>query len=145
MAIVAWTGVDPSLIRSADKVVALGTATMRAALATTTSYVVTSHVSCATARLINLKFTLVWADSTSTEWYIEWSHDATTWWRSVNYSTSGAVNTAIYNYNTYASGASAKWMDPVEPQDIYMRLYVKKTGGVGGDTLAVYATMMGGV
>jgi len=116
-----------------------GFSTPRANLALTTSYVATSHIDCSQANKVNVYFTLTWVDSTSTEYYVEWSHDGATWFRSLNISPSGATNTVLDNTQTRAASASANWVDTFPRQAPYMRLYVKKTGGVGADALKVEA------
>lgn len=116
-----------------------GFSTPRATLATTNSYVVTSHIDCSQGNKINVYFTLTWVDSTSTSYYVEWSHDASTWFRSVNVSPAAGTNTVTMNENVVTLGASTNWVDTFERQAPYMRLYVKKTGGVGADTLKVEA------
>ena len=143
MALVGWTGVSTTLSGKSPNQRVLGTATLRAALATTTSYVASSHVQVSQGHRVVLEFALTWADSTSTQWYVEWSPDGTTWFRSINVSSSGGVNTVTLNNATFASGASAAWVDPIEPEGLYMRVNVKKTGGVGADALAVTATLLG--
>ena len=115
---------------------------LRAALAHTTSYVATGHMKTADGDFVSLALALVWADSTSTEWYVEWSQDGTTWYRSLNYSASAGVITTVANNATLVNGASANWNDgPIRIQDAYMRVQVKKTGGVGADTIAIYASL----
>ena len=114
-----------------------GFSTPRANLALTTSYVATSHIDCSQANKVNVYFTLTWVDSTSTEYYVEWSYDGTTWFRSLNISPSGATNTVLDNTQTRAASASAKWVDTFPRQGSYMRLFVKKSGGVGADALLV--------
>ena len=117
--------------------------TLRAALATTSSYVATSHMRTLDGEWVSLDFALVWVDSTSTQWYVEWSQDGTTWYRSLNYSASAGTITATANNATIVLGASTNWNDgPIRVQDNYMRVQVKKTGGVGADTLAVFATLL---
>lgn len=143
MAQAQWAGVDTSLSGKSPTAIVLGTSAIRAAAATTTSYVASNYVATGQAKRITLEFTLVWVDSTSTEWYIEWSHDGSTWFRSVDYAVGGGTNTGTVNVNTLASSASLKWVDSFEPEGIYMRVNVKKTGGVGADTLAVTAVLLG--
>ena len=143
MALVGITPVNPLYTTKSPTGIIIGSAVLRAALATTTSYVVTSYVSTAQAHRINVQFTMVWAASTSTEWIVEWSPDGTTFYQSVNYSVTGGVNTALLASNTFAAGASATWLDSYEIQDAFMRLSVKKTGGAGADTLAVACTLLG--
>lgn len=116
---------------------------VRAAAVTTTSYVESNHFRCVDGEWLSLDFTLAWVDSTSTEWYVEWSPDGTNFHRSLNYSAAAGVITASLNNATIASSASIKWNDgPIVVQDTYARVVVKKTGGVGADTLAVVATLM---
>ena len=118
--------------------------TLRAALATTTSYVATSHMRTFDAEWVSLDFELVWVDSTSTQWYVEWSRDGTTWYRSLNASASAGTTTCVENANTLVSTATLNWNDgPIRVQGAYMRVSVKRTGGVGADTLAVFATLVG--
>lgn len=114
------------------------TATIRAAAATTTSYVASSHVDLIDVRKVNLLFAVGWVDSTSCEYYVEWSDDASNWYRSINVATAAGVNTVTANNQTIAVTASVKWADSFEKQARYMRVAVKKTGGVGADTLAVF-------
>jgi hypothetical protein len=90
-------------------------------------------------RKVNLLLTLTWVDSTSLEYYVEWSHDASNWFRSINVSTSSGVNTITANNQTFAASASAKLVDSFDKQARYMRVNVKKTGGVGADSLEVIA------
>lgn len=143
MAIATLTGFSAlSKTRPVDNRLLL-TAPLRAVLASTTSYVASNHLYVGQGEKVTFQFALVWADSTSTEWYIEWSPDATTWYRSLNLSAAAGVNTATLNNQSLASGASATWEDSVYVQDVYVRVAVKKTGGVGADTLGVTATILG--
>jgi len=116
---------------------------LRAAAAHTTSYVATSHFRCADAEWFSLDFALVWVDSTSTEWYVEWSQDGTTFYRDTAVAVSGGVGTLAVSSNTIALGATTNWNDgPYRVRDAYARVQVKKTGGVGADTLAVLASLL---
>ena len=117
------------------------TATLRADLATTTSYVASSHVKVVGAKKIALLLKITWVDSTSTEWYVEWSHDGTTFYRSPNLSPSSGTNTVYVNSQTHASGASVNICDSFDAEAAYMRVNVKKTGGVGADKAEIIAQM----
>ena len=143
MAEVSLSGVSTPTDRSVNTR-AQQTATLRASAATTTSYVASSHVRVGQFQYVSLDFILTWVDSTSTEWYVEWSQDGTTWYRSLDYAVSGGTITATLNSATIANAASANWNDgPIAVQDVYMRVFAKKTGGVGADTLAVTVTALG--
>lgn len=116
-----------------------GFVTLRAVLATTSSYVATSHIDCSQASKINVYFTMTWVDSTSHTYYVEWSKDGTTFFRSINNASSGATNTITMNENVATLAASTNWVDTFERQAPYMRLQIKKTGGVGADTMLIEA------
>lgn len=112
--------------------------TARADAALTTSYVASSHVNVERFDSIAALLDLTWVDCTSIEWYVEWSFDESNWFRSVNVDASAGVNTITANSQTYAASASVKLCDggiPVEAP--FVRVAVKKTGGVGADSLAV--------
>lgn len=138
---VALVGVD-SIARNQNNRSAASYA-IRENLALTTSYVQgganTNYFKCLGYDQITLEFTLTWVDSTSVEWYVEWSSDGTNWFRSLNYSASAGVITGVANNATIANSASAKWADSFPVQDVYCRVSFKKTGGVGADALAVTA------
>lgn len=117
--------------------------TLRASAALTTSYVASDYTIVQPGRTVTLEFVLTWADSTSVEWYVEWSSDASTWYRSCNFSASAGTITATLNNATIANSASANWVDgPITVLDRYMRIRAKKTGGVGADALAVRAVVL---
>jgi len=115
----------------------IGHVILREAAALTTSYVASDHTRVTMARRVSLLFTSAWASATSIEYYVEWSWDGTTFFRSVNIATSGATNTLTENLNTLAVGAAKKWIDSFEVQAPYIRVYAKRTGGAAGDTLAI--------
>lgn len=116
--------------------------TLRASAAMTTSYVAGSHFKCQPGRAFALEFALTWADSTSVEWYVEWSSDGSTWYRSCNFAASTGTITATLNNATIANSASANWIDgPITVIDRYARVSVKKTGGSGGDAVAIRAIL----
>lgn len=116
----------------------VGSVALRASAATTTSYVASDHAEVSAYKSLSLEFVLTWVDSTSTEWYVEWSSDATNWYRSTNTATSTGTNTLTLNNQTIALGASSKWVHgPFDVADRYVRVSVKKTGGVGADALGV--------
>lgn len=143
MALATITGFTAdSVLRGNNKKV-LYTAPLRAATATTTSYVASDHVYCGIGQKLSLEFALVWVDSTSTEWYLEWSSDGTNWYRELNLSPSSGTSTAYANNQTIANSASAKWIHSQDVVDAFVRVGVKKTGGVGADTLAVTAVVLG--
>jgi len=114
-----------------------GFATPRANAATTTSYVASSHIDCSQGNRIVLYFTMTWVDSTSHTYYVEWSHDGTTFFRSINVATAAGVNTLTMNENLVTLGASTNWADSFERQAPYMRVQIKKTGGVGADAVKI--------
>ena len=116
-----------------------GFSTPRANLATTASYVASSHIDCSQGNKITLYFTLTWVDSTSHTYYVEWSHDASAWFRSINVATATSVNTLTMNENLVTIGASTNWADNFERIAPYMRVQIKKTGGVGADAMKIEA------
>lgn len=116
---------------------------LRASAALTTSYVQSNYAKIANARRVVLRFTHTWADSTSVEYYVVWSWDGTTWFRSVNWATSGGVNTGTLNNQTIAPGASANWTDQFDTEGAYISVYAKKTGGTGADALAISVDAIG--
>lgn len=116
-----------------------GFSTPRATTATTTSYVASSHIDCSQGNRVTLYFTLTWVDSTSHTYYVEWSHDATTWFRSINVATSAGTNTLTMNENLATLGASTNFADSFDRLAPYMRVQIKKTGGVGADTMKIEA------
>ena len=117
-------------------------AALRAAAALTTSYVASSHVDCRWTKTICLLFTSIWASATSVEYYVEWSDDGTTWYRSLSASTSSGVVTMTENSATIAVSASLNFADAFPVQAQYMRVWAKRTGGASGDTLAIDVTLM---
>lgn len=117
-------------------------ATMRTAAATTSSYVASNHVNVAGASYLALLFKLTRTDTTSAQWYVEWSHDATTWYRSVNVSASGGTNTLTENSATISYSASLNWCDSFPVEAPYCRVSVKTTGGATADVLEVLATAL---
>lgn len=140
MAEVAW---DSAVTHGAyPKTRAAPTATLRADAATTTSYVASSHVKTVAGVKIAVLIKVTWVDSTSTEWYVEWSHDGTTWYRSINVAPSAGTNTVTVNNQTHASGASVNLCDSFEPEGAYMRVNIKKTGGVGADKAEIIAQLL---
>lgn len=114
---------------------------MLAAVDPTTSYAAagtSSHVNCTGADLITLLITRVHSSATSIEWKVEWSYDATTWFRTVNKSVSGGTVTDTFSEDTIAASASVlTWTDTFTPQAPYCRVLLKRTGGAAGDTVAV--------
>lgn len=127
----------PYTCRTAD-VRNIGSVALRASAATTTSYVASDHAEVSAYERLSLEFALTWADSTSTEWYVEWSSDASNWYRSTNSAASTGTNTVTLNSQTLVLGASSKWVHgPFDVADRYIRVLVKKTGGVGADALGV--------
>lgn len=126
-----------------DRVGAAVPATLRADAALTTSYVATDHCKVPSARKIGILLKLTYVAATSVEWYVEWSHDATTWYRSVNVSPSTGTNTIYANSQLYTlGGASANLCDLTEPQAGYMRVQIKKTDGAGADKAEVIAVVV---
>ena len=123
------------------------TAVLRASAATTTSYVATNHIRCADGVSIVFNFDLTWVDSTSQQWYVEWSDDGTTWRRETSTSNVAGVWTHVVKSQSMTLGASTSWTDgqelnaPRTALGAYCRLQVKKTGGGGADALAVSATI----
>jgi len=116
----------------------IGSVALRASAATTTSYVASDHADVSAYERLSLEFTLTWVDSTSTQWYVEWSSDGTNWFRSTNTATSTGTHTLTVNEQTLVLGASTKWIHGAfDVADRYVRVAVKKTGGVGADALAV--------
>lgn len=112
------------------------------ATALTTSYVASNHVLCGAAERISLAFTYVHGTATSVEYYVEWSSDGSTWFRSINAATSGATNTLTQNANTISVSGSIKWEDTFNSQDMYVRISYKSTGAADG-TLACTAVLLG--
>lgn len=126
-----------------DRVGAATPATLRANAALTTSYVASDHCKVPSARKIGILLKLTYVAATSVEWYVEWSHDATTWYRSINVSPSSGTNTIYANSQTYTLGAaSVNLCDLVEPQAAYLRVYIKKTGGAGADAAEIIAVVV---
>lgn len=116
-------------------------ATLKAATALTTSYVATDHVRCASANLINLELTYVHGSAPSIEWYVEWSSDATNWFRDTNTATSTGTNTITANNSTLATSASVKVTQLFTVKDYYMRVNYKSTTNADG-TLAIDAILL---
>lgn len=117
--------------------------TLLATVDPTTSYAAagtSSHVKCAGADTIGLLFTHVHGTSTSFEWYVEWSYDGTTFFRTCNKSVSGAAVTNTLSEDTLTVSSSIlKWVDTFPPQAPYFRVNVKRTGGSSTDTIAIVA------
>lgn len=116
-----------------------GYVALRADSALTTSYVASGHIDCSQAQQISLYFLFTWVAATSVEYYIEWSYDATTWYRSINSAASAGVNTVTANAQTIAVTAAVNWVDTFDRQAPYMRVLVKRTAGGATDTLAIFA------
>lgn len=114
---------------------------MLAAVDPTTSYAAagtSSHMKCAGADLISLLFTRVHGTATSIEWKVEWSYNASTWFRSTSSSTSAGTVTVTQNEATVAVSASVlTFVDTFPVQAPYVRVWVKRTGGSSTDTVAV--------
>jgi hypothetical protein len=113
-------------------------AVVRADAALTTSYVASDHMDVTGADACTVLIAYTYASATSIEWYVEWSHDGTTWFRSINVSPAAGVNTITANSQTYATSATINLSDgniPVEAA--YVRVQIKRTGGAAGDTAAV--------
>lgn len=123
------------------KVGAFASAALLAAVDPTTSYAAagtSSHANCAGARAITLLFTRVHNSATSIEWYVEWSQDGTTFFRTVNKSVLGGAVTNTLSEDTIAVSATIlRWTDTFAPQAPYFRVVVKRTGGAASDTVAV--------
>lgn len=123
----------------------LGTLTVCAATDPTTSYAALGdYVYCGQADYASLRFTSAFNSATSFEYYVEWSYDASTWFRSINVATSTSTNTLTLNNATITvGGAAIKWIDTFKVQDAFMRLVAKRTGGAASDTLAVACDLLG--
>lgn len=117
----------------------VSTATLRAATATTASYVATSHTEVGGSDKVTLLFDYVHDDATSIEYYVEWSNDGTNWYRSISTSTSGGTVTVSLNNATLAVSGSVEFADTFDAQAKFMAVRVKHTGGSGTNTLAVKA------
>ena len=117
-------------------------ATLRAVAALTASYVASSHVSVVGFRRVTLLLAYVFSSATSIEWYVEFSHDGTTWYRVVNKSASAGTVTNVAANDTMTVTESLNFCDTFETQGAYMRVSVKRTNGAAGDTLGIIAQGM---
>ena len=140
MALAIWTAANTAQLDGRARVDPY--ATIRADLATTTSYVASSHVATTGFRRVAVLIKVTWVDSTSTEWYVEWSMDGTTWYRSINVSPSAGTNTITVNSQTHVSAASVNLTDSFDVEAPFMRVNIKKTGGVGADTAEIIAVAL---
>lgn len=108
---------------------------------TTTYAALGDHVKCDRASRVTLLFVAAWVSASHQNYYVEWSHDATTWFRTPNVATAAGVNTLTENENKIALGAALNWSDHFPVVAPYMRIFAKRTVGAAGDTLAVRALL----
>jgi len=117
--------------------------TLLAAVDPTTSYAAagtSSHFKTAGADSITLLFTRAHSSATSIEWYVEWSLDGTTFFRTVTKTVSGGTVTNAFSEDTITAGATIlRWTDSFPAQAPYCRVVCKRTGGAAGDTVAIVA------
>lgn len=122
-------------IRQGDRYV------LRALAALGTSYEVDDYAKVIQGRRATLLIDYNHTDATSIEWYVEWSHDGTNWFRSSNISASGAVNTVTANNATFSTSGDANLADSFEVLAPYLRVQIKRSGGtaasVGIDVLVL--------
>ena len=121
--------------------IAYGTA--RAAAALTTSYVEsTYYFDVGHYNSIDLLIKKTWADSTSSQWYVEWSHDATTWYREVGTAYSAGTNTVVPLLSSRTVGASENLIEPHPILARYVKVWAHKTGGTGADGMEIVIGMI---
>lgn len=116
-----------------------GMVPIRPAAALTAGYVATGHLDCSQAENINLYFILAWVGSTAISYYIEWSYDATTWFRSINVAAAAGTNTITMNENVVAVSAVVNWVDTYKRQAPFMRIQIKEAGAT--DTITIFANV----
>ena len=138
MALATWTA-DPDLNLTTRGIDTrwVEVATLRALAALTTSYVASDHIGVTKHERLTFLIFHNWTDATSIEWYYEWSNDASTWWRDTNSATSTSTNTITANNQTLAVSADANIAHTVDVKGRYVRVSIKKTGGVGADAASV--------
>lgn len=113
-------------------------AVVRTSAALTSSYVASEAFEAPYKAAMVLEFDLTWVDSTSTEWYVEWSPDGlTSWRRDLAESTVSGTTTVLDSAVTRAASVAAKWAFLTRPKGKFFRVFVKKTGGAGADALGV--------
>ena len=114
---------------------------LREALLPTGSYVASDHAEVLEAEKLSLLITLAGhATLTSLTYYVEWSYDGTTWFRSINVAASGATNTLTQNENTIAITGDVKFCDTFDVQAPYVRVSIKAGGTIdAGATVAIDA------
>lgn len=120
----------------------IGTTPFLAATTLTTSYVATDYVRCGSSQYVTLEFTYVHASAASVEYYVEWSDDGTTFFRSINVATSTGTNTLTMNNQTVATSGNLKWADSFLTQCPFFRINYKSTTN-GDGTLACKAVLLG--
>ena len=104
---------------------------LREAALPTGSYVASDHAEVLEGEKVTLLITLSGHVSlTSVTYYVEWSFDGTTWFRSVNVAASGATNTLTSNENVKAISGDDSWADTFEVQAPYVRVSVKAGGTI---------------
>jgi hypothetical protein len=138
MALIPETSASADIQRKVDRK-RDGLVPLRPISALTASYVATGHLDCSQAENINLYFILAWVGSTSISYYIEWSYDATTWFRSINVSPSAGTNTITMNENVVAVTAVVNWVDTYKRQAPFMRVQIKEAGAT--DTITIFANV----
>lgn len=123
-------------------------ANLRTAAALTTSYVASTAIYCGNAQYVAVGFDFVYGSATSVEWYYGWASSAaaagvaaTSRPETVT-STTSATTTHLVAANTIAVTATATWTDRIRPQNAYLVVWVKRTGGSASDTLAVAAELL---